>query len=176
MKNPKLILPLLVLSAGLTLNGLAQTPPAAAPAAPAAPAAIMDPGTTMSAIDLMRLDIKNEKALIIAQNLVLTADETAEFWPLYNEYNAALNLLLDERLVLIREYIDTHDKMTDAQATVLTGKVFDFEAKRVDLKRTWFKKFVEIVPAKKAAQFFQIENQINAALDLMLTNSLPLIK
>jgi hypothetical protein len=170
MKNPKLILPLLALAAGLTLNGLAQTPP------PAAPAAITDPGTTMSAIDLIRLDIKNEKAIIIAQNMTFTDDETAEFWPLYNDYTVALNLLLDERLAVIREYIDTYDKMTDAQATVLAGKYFDFEAKRVDLKRTWYKKFTEVVPAKKATQFFQIENQLNAALDLMLTNSLPLIK
>jgi hypothetical protein len=32
------------------------------------------------------------------------------------------------------------------------------------------------VPAKKAAQFFQIENQLNAALDLQLAAALPLIK
>jgi hypothetical protein len=32
------------------------------------------------------------------------------------------------------------------------------------------------VPAKKAAQFFQIENQINAAVDLQLAAALALIK
>jgi hypothetical protein len=70
----------------------------------------------------------------------------------------------------------SHESMSNDQATALAGKVFDFEAKKVELKRTWFKKFTEVVPANKAAQFFQIESQINAALDLMLTNSLPLLK
>jgi ribosomal protein S26 len=56
------------------------------------------------------------------------------------------------------------------------GKVFDLEEKRTQLKRAWFKKFAKVVPRKKAAQFFQIENQVNAALDLQLAASLPLIQ
>ncbi len=172
MKNIFRSLPLAVIAAALTLPGIAQTPPAPA----SAPLIVNDPGTVRSSIDLIRSDIKTEKAVIIAQNLPLTEDESAEFWPLYNDYNAALTKLLDERLVLIKEYLDTHDKMTDAQASALATKVFDLEAKRTELKRTWFKKFAEVIPAKKAAQFFQIENQVNAALDLVLMDSMPLIK
>ena len=58
----------------------------------------------------------------------------------------------------------------------LAQKVFDWEEKHTKLKRTWFKKFSKVVPAKKAAQLFQIENQLNAAPDLRLAASLPLIK
>jgi len=180
MKTSKLILALAGLVAALALTGHAQAP--AAPAAPSAPAAapepaiISDPGIVRSAIDLVRMDIKTEKAVIIAQNLALTPDESAEFWPVYNEYHEALNQLLDARLVLLKEYVDIHEHMTDAQATDLAAKLFDLETKRVELKRTWFKKFAEVVPAKKAAQFFQIENQVNAALDLLLMDALPLIK
>ena len=61
--------------------------------------------------------------------------------------------------------------MGDEEAASLAGKVFGWEE-----KRTWFKKFAKVVPTKKAAQFFQIENQINAALDLQLAASLPLIR
>jgi hypothetical protein len=66
--------------------------------------------------------------------------------------------------------------MTDDQAVALAKKVFDWESKRTDLKKTWFKKFSKAVPARKAAQFFQIENQLNAALDLQLAAALPLIQ
>jgi len=171
MKNFKLSFLLLALAASLALAGHAQTPPPAAPAD-----APLDPGTVRSALDLVRADLKNEKAFIIAQNLPLTNDEAAEFWPLYNEYATALGALLDERVVLIREYVATHDQMTDAQATALATKVFALEGKRTALKRTWFKKFAGVVPAKKVAQFFQIENLLNSALDLTLMDSLPLIK
>ncbi|MBL9136142.1 MAG: hypothetical protein JNK85_09755 [Verrucomicrobiales bacterium] len=144
--------------------------------APRVAAPDIDPGNLRAFIALARADLKTEKTLIIAQNIDFTADEAAEFWPLHSEYNVALNRLLDERLVILGEYVSTYQNMSDREATNLARQVFDLEAKRVKLKRTWFKKFSKVIPAKKAAQFFQIENQLNAALDLQLAAALPLIR
>jgi hypothetical protein len=166
MKNIRLSLVLFSLACGLALRG----------STPTAPMAPLDPGTVRSAIDLIRSDLKNQKALVIAQNITFTADEAAEFWPVYNDYNVALGKLLDERLGLLTEYVNLHDQMTNEQATALAGKILDWEGKRLELKRTWFKKFTAVVPAVKAAKFAQIENQINAALDLLLMDALPLVK
>jgi hypothetical protein len=167
---------LLLLSGALSLPVAAQSAaPAAASAAPVA-AAPADDANVRSAIELIRADIRAEKALIIAQNIAFTPEEQSEFWPLYNEYNLALGQLVDERLALFKEFVSLHETMTNEQATVLAGKFFDWEAKRTELKRTWFRKFAEVIPARKAAQFAQIENQINAALDLLLQTQLPLIK
>jgi hypothetical protein len=66
--------------------------------------------------------------------------------------------------------------MTDKDAARLAADVFDLEEKRTDLKRKFFKKFAKVIPARKAARFFQIENQINMALDLQVAGALPLIK
>lgn len=172
MKNFKLLPALALLLTGLVLNASAQT---AEPATPV-PAGAPDPGTVRSAIDLLRADLKVEKAYLIAQNVSFTADESAEFWPLYNEYSAELNKLLDERLVLVRDYLEQHEKLNDQQAQNLASRVFELEGKRLDLKRSWFRKFAEVVPATKALKFFQVENQINAALDLKLMDSMPLVK
>src|SRR6478609_8936702 len=170
MKNSKLALSLVALAAGLVLTSAAQT------AAPAPAPEPLDPGTVRSAIDLIRADLKIEKAYIIAQNIEFTNDESDEFWPLYDDYNAAQNLLLDERLALITEYLDQHETLTNEQATVIANKVFAWEGKRLELKRAWFKKCTAVIPATKAAKFYQVENQINAALDLKLMDSMPLIK
>jgi len=136
----------------------------------------IDAGNLRAFIELARSDLKTEKTLIIAQNIQFTDNEAVEFWPLHTQYNVELNKLLDERLFLLNEYVGIYKTMTDKQATDLANKVFALEDKRTKLKRTWFKKFSKVVPAKKAAQFFQIENQINAALDLQLAAALPLIK
>ena len=136
----------------------------------------VDAGNLRAFIALARSDLKTEKTAIIAQNIWFTEDEAFAFWPLHSEYNVALNKLLDQRLVLLGDYAATYKNMTDDEATALANKVFDWEKKRTDLKRTWFKKFAKVVPAKKAAQFFQIENQINTALDLQLAAALPLIR
>ena len=158
------------------LFALAATAPAQTTNATAAAPITVDAGNLRAFIELVRSDIKTQKTLIIAQIIQFTDAEAVEFWPLHSEYTVQLNKLLDQRLVLLEEYAAAYQNMTDAQATSLAQKVFDLEAKRVDLKRTWFKKFSKVVPARKAAQFFQIENQLNAALDLQLAAALPLIK
>lgn len=164
-----------VLSAAALLIA-SSTPSRAAEAAPLSEAPAIDPGNLRAFIALARADLKTEKTYIIAQNIAFTADEAAGFWALHGDYHAALNRLLDERLAILGEYAAVYPTMTDDQAKDLARRVFDFEAKRVKLKRVWFKKFSKVVPAKKAAQFFQIENQLNAAVDLQLAAAIPWIR
>lgn len=173
MKNLKTILTFTALATGfvLAVGAVAEDSAVSHAGEPG-----IDAGNLRAFIELARSDLKTQKTLIIAQNIQFTDAEAAEFWPLHREYTVQLNKLLDQRLVLLREYATNYQNLTDEQATRLAKKIFDWEEQRVDLKRTWFKKFCQVVPAKKAAQFFQIENQINAALDLRLAASLPLIK
>ena len=167
----KLFIALFTLTVGMDWAALAQDTVSKRAVEPA-----VDAGNLRAFIALARSDLKTEKTVIIAQNIWFTEDEAFAFWPLHSEYTVALNKLLDQRLVLLGDYAATYKDMTDNEATALANKVFDWEKKRTDLKRTWFKKFAKVVPAKKAAQFFQIENQINTALDLQLAAALPLIR
>lgn len=173
MNNLKTKLALAILAG--CLGGSASAPAQTTNTSGAAEISV-DAGNLRAFIELARSDLKFQKTLIISQNIQFTADEAVEFWPLHSEYTVQLNKLLDQRLALLEQYAATYQNMTDAQATSLAKKIFDWEEKRVDLKRTWFKKFSKVVPAKKAAQFFQIENQLNAVLDLKLAAALPLIK
>ena len=127
-------------------------------------------------IDLVREDIVVEKATIIAANIAFTDEEAYAFWDLYGAYTIELNKLLDQRLALIRRHVGSFDALTDPQAQEMANEVFDLEGRRLELKRTWFARFADAIGPKKAAQFFQIENQINAALDLRIAAALPLIK
>jgi hypothetical protein len=137
---------------------------------------IPDVGNLRAFAELARSDIRLQKSLIIAQNLPLTEEEAAEFWPIHREYEQELAGLNDRRIVLIRKYLPSASEMTEAQARVLAGKVLDLESERTDLKRAYFERFQQAVPATKAARFFQIENQLNMVLDLRIAASLPLIK
>jgi len=135
-----------------------------------------DAGNLRAFVELARSDIKTQKALIIAQNLPMTEEEAAEFWPLHREYNAELSKLSDQKLALIVRYANNYQTMADKEAGDLAKASFDLEEKRTDLKRKYFKKFSKVMPATKAARFFQIENQLNMVLDLQVAASLPLIK
>jgi hypothetical protein len=152
----------------------AQVDPAPAPAPVATTQP--DPGNLRAFIELARSDIRTMKTAVIAENLPLTYDEAAEFWPVQREYEFELNKLVDERLALIMKFGPSAHAMTDEQAKELAKAAFDLEDKRTALKRTTFEKMCEVVPAAKAARFFQVENQLNALIDLRLAAELPLIK
>jgi len=127
-------------------------------------------------VALARSDLKTQKAMLIAENLPMTEEEAAEFWPLHHDYEVELSKLNDQKLALIVRYADNYKTMTDQEASELAKGSFDLEAKKTDLKRKYFQKFTKVIPATKAARFFQIENQVNLALDLRVAASLPLIK
>jgi hypothetical protein len=135
-----------------------------------------DLGNLRAFIELARADIKTQKALLVAANLPLTEDEAVEFWPLHREYETQLSKLNDQKLALIQRYAQTYESMTDKEAGDLAKGSFDLEEKKTDLKRKYFKKFRKVMPATKAARFFQIENQLNMVLELQVAASLPLIK
>ena len=135
-----------------------------------------DLGNLRAFVELARKDIMLQKATIVAENLPLTEDEAAEFWPIHREYEAELSKLNDRKLELCLKFISKQGQMTDEEARVLAKNVFSMEEQRTTLKRKYFSKFQKAVPATKAARFFQIENQLNMVLDLRLAAALPLIK
>jgi len=148
----------------------------AAVESPTIPAQQPDSGNLRTFFELVRKDVRTEKALIIAQNIDFTSDEAVDFWPLYSEYEVDLSKWYDQRFALLKDYLDREATLTDEQASKLADDVFSLEKQRTDLKRKYFKKFSKIVGPKKAARFFQVENQLNAAIDLRIAAAVPLIK
>ena len=140
----------------------------------------MGPGTDgqqlLASAREVRLTVKAQKRQIIGSTVFFKDDEAARFWPLFDQYLGALDVLLDERVVLIQIYAENYHKMDDKLATTYTEEILEQEEKRTKLKRTWFRNFAKAVTAKKAAQVFQIENQINRTLDEQLFGSLSRIQ
>src|SRR6201998_737863 len=48
-------------------------------------------------VDLLRKDIRQQKAEIMGAVMLLNAEDAAKFWPSYSEYDAELPRLHDER-------------------------------------------------------------------------------
>jgi hypothetical protein len=88
MKFPKTPLILSLLITGLTtLGARAQSGDAKPAAAAVQPANVPpDPASLRTLIELARSDLKTRKAILIAENLPLTAGEASEFWPVHRDY------------------------------------------------------------------------------------------
>lgn len=84
-------------------------------------------------IALLRRDVRQEKAEIVGAMMVLSAQDSAKFWPIYSEYEAALTKLNDLRLENLKEYAHKYDEMSDAEADGLTQKAMEYQRQRAEL-------------------------------------------
>ena len=126
-------------------------------------------------IELMRKDVRAEKADIVAKTMELNAEEAALFWPLYKQYEAELKVLGDERLAIIKDYADSIDTLADEKARDLITRAIALEGKEHSLKTRYLDQFLAVLPAKVVARFFQVEARINNLIDLELSTEIPLV-
>jgi len=160
--------------AGTTLAALVLSAAALA----AAPAPDHHEGEEQDAeqlIELMRKDVRAEKADIVAKTMELNAEEAALFWPVYKQYEAEAKTLGDERLAIITDYADNIDTLTDEKARDLITRSVALEGKEHSLKERYLKELLAVLPAKVVARFFQVEARINNLIDLELSAQIPLV-
>jgi hypothetical protein len=127
-------------------------------------------------IELLKSDMRTHKVAIITESLQLTAEEASAFWPVHREYEHELSGIIDDRIALINDYMQNHDKLTNEKAKEIAKRVFALEKRRTKLKKKYFKKFEKALSAIIAAKFIQVESQINLVADMQIAAEMPLIK
>jgi hypothetical protein len=125
-------------------------------------------------INMMRKDLKKDKVSILTELMELDPQESAKFWPVYGEYDKALTKLADERIVFIRMYAENYTSISDQMATKIAMGMMDVETKRMDLRKQYFQRLSQILTAKDAIRWLQIEAQIEKIVDLQILSSLPI--
>lgn len=126
-------------------------------------------------VQLLRTNVRQQKAEIMGAVMQLNADQAAKFWPIYNEYDAELTKLNDLRVANIQEYARQYDQMTDATADSLIQKALDYRRQRADLLAKCYGRVKAALGSVEAARFVQIEDQLLTIIDLQITASLPVV-
>ena len=127
-------------------------------------------------IELTRTLIQTERQAILAQAMSLTEDESKRFWPMYRDYLVAVNKLVDRHIALITTYADNYQDLSDENAAWILDEFIALEKAEAELKAQWVPRFREILPAKKVARFFQLENKMDAVIEYDLATSIPLVE
>lgn len=100
--------------------------------------------------------VEAQRVAFITQKLELTVDESAEFWPMYNEFKAKQKEMREE----IRP--DKFPRqMSETEAEEFLQSHLDMEEDMVALKRTYFERLKEVVGARKVVQLTHIESEFN---------------
>jgi hypothetical protein len=167
----------LALIAGAVGTGSAADP-AAEPAAPAAgaPAATESGAADTATLDALVSSIRSNRKALVAVNLGLTDVEAAAFWPAYDRYAGEIAAVGDRLTKIIGEYSAAFPDLSDDEAMKLIEDYLAVEADRVAVKRSYLAEFAKLLPGRKVARLYQIENKMDAVIRYDLAAAIPVVE
>ena len=129
-------------------------------------------------MQIMREKVKADKKLMVAANMELTEAEAKAFWPVYDAYQKDLEAINQRTVKLIESYAADYraNTLTDEKAKELTDELVAIGKGEAALKEFFAPKLSQVLPPKKVARYFQIENKIRAVLKYELAGEIPLVQ
>ena len=135
---------------------------------------VMSPEDVKAAREL----VETERDMSLIINLDLTPEESKKFWPLYEEYRQKVRNVRGRKVSLIEAYADRYRAGTvdDEFAEMAIKDALKIQLETVKIRQKYWKKFRRIIPAKKAARFYQLENKMDTEIDFVLSGGVPLVE
>ncbi len=127
-------------------------------------------------IALARQSAHTDRQVLIMGNMHFTSDESPQFWPAWKQYRAAMAANTDRMLALIGDFAKNYEEMTDLKANELMVDSFSIRMQDLVIKQQFAKDINKFLPAKKVMRIIQIENKLDAALQMKLASEIPLVK
>jgi len=127
-------------------------------------------------MDVMREKLRADKKAVVAEVLQLTEGEAKAFWPVYNAYQSDMVTHYDRLLKLLDTYASSYETMTDAQATSILQQYLGLERDHVAILTSYLPRFQKVLPPKKVAKLYQVENKARALVNYELARGIPLVK
>ncbi len=128
-----------------------------------------------TAIQQLQAELKADRQAVVAANLPLTEGEARTFWPVYKEYRGEVESLGDRLATLITGYAANIGTMTDEKADTFFKELLSIERDKVTVREKYVPKVRAALPVIKAARFFQIENKLDAIVNMALASEIPLV-
>jgi hypothetical protein len=120
--------------------------------------------------------VNTDKKALYAQNLGLTEEESAKFWPIYDEYEAKVKPVQDRLLANINNFAEKYDTLTDAEAAAILKEKMAIEKEREALKQKYTAKIAKELPPKKALRYAQLETRVQNLVSRNIYTLIPLAR
>lgn len=110
-----------------------------------------------------RKEFEAQKIAYFTQELDLTPEEAAVFWPLYNEM---LKKVREQDMKLREITCETRKstKLTEEQEKQRVMDLLKYEQKMLDIKKEYYQRLMEVVPAQKVARLDRTERKFHRQL------------
>jgi hypothetical protein len=111
-----------------------------------------------------------------AMNTLIEMSETQKkmFQEVKGEYDTKLRAIYDDRLALIREFSEVHDKLNTDVAKKMISRALELDRARTDLHEEYFGKMATEVSPVIAVLWIQLQTQFEGMADVKLGEGVPL--
>jgi len=101
------------------------------------------------------------KVSYITDKIALTPDQSARFWPVYDQYEKEKR---DARRNFSRKYKDVNASADAEQARKYVEENLDYQQEEVALKRKYKDQLLQIISAQQLAQLYEAERDFKKLL------------
>jgi len=126
--------------------------------------------------ELLMSDLKTQKVAVVTEAMALEEAQSESFWQIYRDYDYELTEIIDQRIILIKDYAASFSAMNDEKASELAKTSFKLESDRSKLRQKYYKKFAKEISPLVGARWLMVERTINNLFDLQLAAEMPLIQ
>jgi Spy/CpxP family protein refolding chaperone len=118
--------------------------------------------------------VMTDRKSVYANNLKLTEDESKQFWPIYDAYEAKVKKVNDRFLANLNRFVENYDTLSENDAAEVLKEKMAIEKEREALKQEYTRKVAKVLPPKKALRYAQIETRVDNMLRRDVYSLIPL--
>jgi hypothetical protein len=126
--------------------------------------------------DLLKTNVQKESKKLIEQNLDLTKAQAKIFWLIYDEYDAALLEITNERLKNISDYMVNYKSLDNTKAEQLLRTALELDQRKLNVQNEYYDKLIAVLPSTIVGKFFQLDQYIELLIQLQRSENIPLIQ
>jgi hypothetical protein len=123
--------------------------------------------------ELLISQIQTDKRAVVLSAMQLTDAEVATFTPIYDKYQADMKKQFERAVEMLNKFAANYGSMTDDAAKDIMKDWFKLRDERNATMKKYAKEMGRALPPTKVLQWVQIENKLNALLDVQAASVIP---
>jgi len=122
--------------------------------------------------------LKSGREQLVRDELQLTESEAAAFWPIYEQYRSEIERVRDRQAKMVSEYMEAYwaAELNDDLAKHVLDEHLAINGALLKVEKKFLRRFRKVLPAAKVTRFYQLENKLDAEIDVSLANLIPLFE
>jgi hypothetical protein len=126
--------------------------------------------------ELLISQIQTDKRAVVLTAMEMTDDQVRAFTPIYDKYQADMKKLSERAVEMLNKFAANYGSMTDEAAKDILKEWLELRDERNAITKKYAKEMGRALPPTKVLQWVQIENKLNALLDVQAASVIPVAR